>query len=550
MTMTPRTNRLDLMRHPVAFATSLAILSGLMAAPAFAQDPPADPPAIGPFADVPTYRVDDHRTHVQPGAAPRTTPGLAWSEKVGDEIHFNPILLDETLFVGDYEGSLHALDPASGASRWTYQADGPIDGASAQDGTVVFSDGSGRLHAVDAASGEARWVVEGGYTTSLGPPIADGVVYWGTVDGVIHGIELGSCEEVWSHTLPAAALSITIADGLAFAGTSEGMVHAISIADGREVWRPIHLLSNRPSSMPVADGLLYVASNQPPGEPVGELLAVDVESGEVRWRFRSPSGRQVTPGAIQSGVLYVASEADGLYAIDARSGETRWRSDAPFAGTPITLAGDVLITPADGDLYGFDMADGAELWRVPLGGGGNTGAIASGGLVFQADDRGNVWAFGDAALAQAPGGAAQAGSPEVASPFVHLATWDAAVIEGLDQPCGGDFGPDGLFWFANCGTSEVIAVDPDGVVVQRWGAQGTREGEFDFLRDPSDPFSAIGGVGVSPDGSAVYVADTVNRRVQQFTPDGAFVRQFGSYGSGDGQFLEPIDLDVGPDGPV
>jgi streptogramin lyase len=127
--------------------------------------------------------------------------------------------------------------------------------------------------------------------------------------------------------------------------------------------------------------------------------------------------------------------------------------------------------------------------------------------------------------------------------------WDGSVIEGLEQPCGSDVGPDGHLYFANCGTSEVVVVDADGAIVRRWGSSGTSEGEFDFLRDPSDPASAIGGVSVSPDGS-VYVADTVNRRVQRFTPEGEFQSQFGSFGTGDGQFLEPIDLDVGPDGSV
>jgi hypothetical protein len=48
----------------------------------------------------------------------------------------------------------------------------------------------------------------------------------------------------------------------------------------------------------------------------------------------------------------------------------------------------------------------------------------------------------------------------------------------------------------------------------------------------------------------VYVGDTVNRRIQVFEPDGTFVRQWGRFGSGDGQFLDPIDLAIGPEGTV
>ena len=48
----------------------------------------------------------------------------------------------------------------------------------------------------------------------------------------------------------------------------------------------------------------------------------------------------------------------------------------------------------------------------------------------------------------------------------------------------------------------------------------------------------------------VYVADSQNRRVQVFDAQGSYVSQFGRFGEEDGQFLEPIDVAVGPDGDV
>ncbi len=90
---------------------------------------------------------------------------------------------------------------------------------------------------------------------------------------------------------------------------------------------------------------------------------------------------------------------------------------------------------------------------------------------------------------------------------------------------------------------------PTGNVIRRWGTRGTGEGQFDFLRNAADPYSAIGGVAVAGDGS-VYVADTVNDRVQQFTSSGKFVRQWGTFGPADGQFLSPFDVAVGPAGNV
>lgn len=66
-----------------------------------------------------------------------------------------------------------------------------------------------------------------------------------------------------------------------------------------------------------------------------------------------------------------------------------------------------------------------------------------------------------------------------------------------------------------------------------WGAQGAEPGQF---QDPR-------GVAVDVAGN-VYVADTGNRRVQKFTPDGALLQVLGE----DAGLKEPFDLVVGPDG--
>ncbi len=138
----------------------------------------------------------------------------------------------------------------------------------------------------------------------------------------------------------------------------------------------------------------------------------------------------------------------------------------------------------------------------------------------------------------------------VSVPTLRLAdTWHASTIVGLSRPSFMDIGPDGNLYVVNAGTDEILVIDPSGTVVRRWGTPGTGEGQFDFLRVAEDPYSAMGGVAVAPDGS-VYVADTVNDRVQQFTATGGFVRQWGSFGPASGQFLEPFDVATGPDGTV
>ncbi len=86
-------------------------------------------------------------------------------------------------------------------------------------------------------------------------------------------------------------------------------------------------------------------------------------------------------------------------------------------------------------------------------------------------------------------------------------------------------------------------------MVRRWGSPGSGPGQFIFHGDAQDPLHAFGGVAVTPGGS-VYVMDTKDDRVQRFDLQGTFVRQWGGYGIGQGQFILAFDLSGGPDGSI
>ena len=79
----------------------------------------------------------------------------------------------------------------------------------------------------------------------------------------------------------------------------------------------------------------------------------------------------------------------------------------------------------------------------------------------------------------------------------------------------------------------------EGVFGSQWGTEGSGEGEF----------NTPGGIAIASDGS-VYVADTNNHRIQKFTSEGVFVSKWGTEGSGDGELQAPNDVAVASDGSV
>jgi len=133
-------------------------------------------------------------------------------------------------------------------------------------------------------------------------------------------------------------------------------------------------------------------------------------------------------------------------------------------------------------------------------------------------------------------------------PFMVAARYSAKSL-GLDHPDALAIGPDGNLYVSDL-SQRVTVISPAGNVLRRWGRPGSGPGEFQFIAfDPTTPADIHGKIAVGPDGM-VYVSDSGNSRVEVFTPQGRFIRQFGSFGSGKGQFLHASDLVVDKAGNV
>ncbi|NIS30965.1 MAG: PQQ-binding-like beta-propeller repeat protein, partial [Actinobacteria bacterium] len=75
------------------------------------------------------------------------------------------------------------------------------------------------------------------------------------------------------------------------------------------------------------------------------------------------SGPAVEPA---TGTVYFGSHDGNLYALDLETGDERWRfgTGGPLIGCPTVTAGHVLVGSYDGHLYAVRKADGEFAWRV------------------------------------------------------------------------------------------------------------------------------------------------------------------------------------------
>ena len=109
------------------------------------------------------------------------------------------------------------------------------------------------------------------------------------------------------------------------------------------------------------------------------------------------------------------------------------------------------------------------------------------------------------------------------------------------EPWGIAVGADGTVFVADTWNGRIQAFDSQGNFLRKWGV-------FSIINNENrDPYSLFGprGLAVTPTGN-LLVADTGNKRILEFTPEGQYVRQVGGGGDLLGQFQEPVDVVVHP----
>jgi alcohol dehydrogenase (cytochrome c) len=93
------------------------------------------------------------------------------------------------------------------------------------------------------------------------------------------------------------------------------------------------------------------------GGALGEFLAMDVDSGEILWRHRTPSPSNTAALATAGGLVFGGDWDRHMYAYDAATGDVLWRTRLPTSaqGFPITY-----------------LADGRQYVAMPAGIGGGS----------------------------------------------------------------------------------------------------------------------------------------------------------------------------------
>ncbi|GAA3190186.1 hypothetical protein GCM10010486_68760 [Nonomuraea roseoviolacea subsp. carminata] len=377
-------------------------------------------------------------TRYKPGVrAPAPARERGWSFPTDAAVRTAPVVTGGVVYATSGDGTVSALDAATGAVRWRYRTGGSVEDGHVVAHGIVYAAGSvGGLVALDAGTGRPRWsrkiIVSGHLVVAAGrlylwtrhpawsskaelvaldatsgkrlwsfepagdvltpePVLAGDVVLAGSDHGVLYALDPATGTVKERHRLGAEHDRILLlrAGTTVYATGSNGDVNALDTVSGKVRWRS--RITGPTSFRPVvADGTLYV------GDDEGTTHALDATTGTPLWGFRAKGDQPMFQwsAAVADGLLYTVGRDRTLYALAPATGEIRWRLPLPGGREtgPVAADGTVYVSDREGTLYALDPATGTVRWRFWTGGTGQTDPVAADGLLYFGSSNGNIYA--------------------------------------------------------------------------------------------------------------------------------------------------------------
>ena len=193
--------------------------------------------------------------------------------------------------------------------------------------------------------------------------VAGDVVIAATTSRSLVSLNAGTGSEYWDRRFGAALAGPPLRRGrTVYVSTRdrEARTFALDMARGRRQWS--RRIGAARTDLLLHGETLFVTTEG------RELVALETERGEIRWRARFAAAAAVAPVPFGGAVLLVTA-ADSVYRIDAASGRVDARGALPATPVaPLALRGDTLIAALhSGAVVALHVPDMRILWTADVG---------------------------------------------------------------------------------------------------------------------------------------------------------------------------------------
>jgi outer membrane protein assembly factor BamB len=360
-----------------------------------------------------------------------------WRLETGGQISASPTIVDDTLFIGNNNGSLYAVDVTTGKVIWKAHVTNPLMSAPLVYGDVIIvgegdptsrtsspsepvsvGQGPSAVIAFDRSSGNVRWQVPLSGSAMPTPAIIDGILVDHDGAGWINGIDPASGTKryaKWIGSMASMTAALPVGGGdFVTNGVGKNAVWRLHADGGAVVWQtPFSRgASGIGDCPPVSDGTRVYCDYISPVWPdtvtvIGDLTvervyALRLSDGAPLWDVALETGalperNEAAIPLLAGRLLYLGSAiAPYVHALDARSGLLAWEISTRGAvkGGIVAVDGIVYFGDLGGYLWAVDAKTGRVLGDKFMHTRFNVGSpVVDGKTLFIGSDDGSVIAL-------------------------------------------------------------------------------------------------------------------------------------------------------------
>lgn len=288
---------------------------------------PSTAPGTASWSPWPSALHDARHSGSATVAGP-TRGRFRWRRTLEAPVTAGPVIgKDNTIYVSSNAGVLHAIDPKTGADRWTYDAHARADNADLSVSPLVLP------------SGEILFPSPGSAVVALSPA--------GRV--------------LWSQALPGRPTSpVTVNGTRVYVGDQSGAVSAIDVGQAaahRLVWTVRTGSPSYASVVANGSGAVYTTA--------GSALVALRDSGAtaaIAWRADPNDGQtEVSPGLAADGTVLLGTNGKQEWAYGP-DGHVRWHAHRviTYSSPAVTASGLAYVADHSGTVHVFAVASGGQ----------------------------------------------------------------------------------------------------------------------------------------------------------------------------------------------
>jgi len=186
------------------------------------------------------------------------------------------------------EDACYAFNMKDREIKWKFETDGIITANPLIKNNIVYvGSWDGNLYAINSKTGKVKWIYETGWGIDTTPAVSDGLVFFGSMDNNFYAIDEKTGDLKWHFTCLSGIHSSPVAYGdFVFFGSDDGRFYALNKLTGDLEWNfapgftvktdDVNNFITTPilSKPVIVDGVVYISAK-------GNVYALDVQTVET-----------------------------------------------------------------------------------------------------------------------------------------------------------------------------------------------------------------------------------------------------------------------------